>query len=451
MGEAFYRRGELGQAIEYLQNALVHFGRPRLPVSPGRVELHILNEIAVLIGYLVFRHSSIGKSRGSGDRVVREVVRTYDFLGDIYVLQSPMPLLSTILTCLNHSFATRYAPGIAEQYAPLSLVVHSLSLPRLTKFFLERSLALSEKIQHPVALPRAYVVSCMIACDTGQLQRAVDHAYKAAEVSRRVEYTALHLWAGALAYAQWAHVRRGEFDQADRLVHELIRVGEEGNDRYVHSFGLLCLLHSAEKRGNLEHSIAIGKRLIEIFESMPAHEFRTVTGYHLHKFYLRLGETERSLQTLTETDEYRIRHNVKIVSYMVISGYPEVYLTLAEEATGIKKTDFLRKAKGALKRSLRYAEVRASILPEMTRLQGTYDWLTGRPSSARKYWHRSLATAEKMGMRYDLGMTHLEMGRRLNGREHLQKAEAIFAEIGAEFDLAETRKYLYPLAEGKEA
>jgi hypothetical protein len=45
-------------------------------------------------------------------------------------------------------------------------------------------------------------------------------------------------------------------------------------------------------------------------------------------------------------------------------------------------------------------------------------------------------------MRYELGMTHLEMGQRLKDRNHLEKAEAIFAEIGGEFDLAQTRKLL---------
>jgi hypothetical protein len=45
-------------------------------------------------------------------------------------------------------------------------------------------------------------------------------------------------------------------------------------------------------------------------------------------------------------------------------------------------------------------------------------------------------------MRYELGMTHLEMGQRLKNRGHLERAEAIFAEIGAEFDLQEARKLL---------
>jgi hypothetical protein len=34
------------------------------------------------------------------------------------------------------------------------------------------------------------------------------------------------------------------------------------------------------------------------------------------------------------------------------------------------------------------------------------------------------------------------MGRRLKDLEHLRRAEAIFTEIGAEWDLAETRRLL---------
>jgi hypothetical protein len=44
-------------------------------------------------------------------------------------------------------------------------------------------------------------------------------------------------------------------------------------------------------------------------------------------------------------------------------------------------------------------------------------------------------------------MSRLEMSRRLNECEHLKQAEAIFAEIGAEWNLEEARSLLLPLAE----
>ena len=39
-------------------------------------------------------------------------------------------------------------------------------------------------------------------------------------------------------------------------------------------------------------------------------------------------------------------------------------------------------------------------------------------------------------------MAHLEMGRRLGETSHPERAEAIFAEIGAEWDLAQAREAL---------
>ena len=52
-----------------------------------------------------------------------------------------------------------------------------------------------------------------------------------------------------------------------------------------------------------------------------------------------------------------------------------------------------------------------------------------------------------MGMRYYVGMTHLEIGKRLHDHAHLKQAEVVFAEIGANFDLAEARKLMQPNAE----
>lgn len=74
------------------------------------------------------------------------------------------------------------------------------------------------------------------------------------------------------------------------------------------------------------------------------------------------------------------------------------------------------------------------------RLQGTYEWARGRRGRAQKLWMRSLAVGEELGARYDVGVTDLEMGRRLETREHLERAEALFTELGAEWDLAKARQ-----------
>jgi hypothetical protein len=72
-----------------------------------------------------------------------------------------------------------------------------------------------------------------------------------------------------------------------------------------------------------------------------------------------------------------------------------------------------------------------AFLPETMRLQGSFTWLQGHRTRAQQWWERSLQEAETMGLRYFAALTHLEMGQRLGDVEHLQKAEAIFAEVGA--------------------
>jgi hypothetical protein len=45
-------------------------------------------------------------------------------------------------------------------------------------------------------------------------------------------------------------------------------------------------------------------------------------------------------------------------------------------------------------------------------------------------------------MRYEEGMIHLEIGRRLGEGDHLQRAVSILEAIGATFDLAAARQAL---------
>ena len=51
-----------------------------------------------------------------------------------------------------------------------------------------------------------------------------------------------------------------------------------------------------------------------------------------------------------------------------------------------------------------------------------------------------MALAENMEVRYDLARTLLEIGGRLGERKYLERAEAIFTEIGAQWDLARAQE-----------
>jgi hypothetical protein len=106
----------------------------------------------------------------------------------------------------------------------------------------------------------------------------------------------------------------------------------------------------------------------------------------------------------------------------------------------------LKKARIGCKQALKLSKDILSGRAEALRHQGTYEWLNGKPASAQRWWRKSQSVAEKIGMRFELGLTHLEIGRRLKDGAHLEHAEKIFNEIGAEFELTETRKLLQALS-----
>jgi hypothetical protein len=63
------------------------------------------------------------------------------------------------------------------------------------------------------------------------------------------------------------------------------------------------------------------------------------------------------------------------------------------------------------------------------RLRGTYEWLTGHERSAIDWWTRSIGLAVELGAQYELGVTYLEMGKRLDDRDRLDQADAVFDQI----------------------
>jgi hypothetical protein len=115
---------------------------------------------------------------------------------------------------------------------------------------------------------------------------------------------------------------------------------------------------------------------------------------------------------------------------------------VAEQAEPAERGAMLKKAKLACRRALKQCRLDRAALPSAYRLQGTYEWLRGKPEAAQKRWQHSVALAEELGARHDLGRAHLEMGTRMGNPVFLQQAEAIFRDIGANWNLAQVQELI---------
>jgi hypothetical protein len=99
----------------------------------------------------------------------------------------------------------------------------------------------------------------------------------------------------------------------------------------------------------------------------------------------------------------------------------ELNLTRLEQAEDAEREGARREAKHSCRRLLKNSKLDKGGFVPGYRMQGTYDWLTGRPRKAENRWRKSLAVAEELGARYQ---------------------EVQFEAMGAACDLEETRRLL---------
>jgi tetratricopeptide (TPR) repeat protein len=200
--------------------------------------------------------------------------------------------------------------------------------------------------------------------------------------------------------------------------------------------------------GKLDTAIdAALEEAIKLAEAIPDYVGCIWAGGVLGRCYLRQGQLGQALTALEVSQQVCVEHPMRGggITIPLRNGLAEAYLLAAEQGDTLQrseKADWLKKARRACRAALKEGKAYRPGLPEAMMLQGRYEWLRGKPATVQEWWQHSLALAEEMGQRYDLGMTLTEMGRRLGERAHLERAEAIFAEIGAEWDLARARKTL---------
>jgi tetratricopeptide (TPR) repeat protein len=308
----------------------------------------------------------------------------------------------------------------------------------LAEGYHRRSMDFAEQSQDPEAVSQAHTGLGLHKAHQGEWDGAIEFAQRAAEISR--DAGDWHKW-GFPAYFMFL-TRFYQGDLARALAHsrELVRVGQERVDPQVQCWGLSVQGLVQQPLGQFPEATVALQEAIELAKAIPDHAFRISAIADLGRCYLRQGDLEGGLAMLQESHEFYAPYLGGDSYASLRNGLAEAYLLAAERGDKTERADWLKRARRACKDALRQGKAFRPGLPEAMRLQGTYDCLIGKPAAAQKWWQRSLALAEEMGQRYDLGVTHLEMGQRLGERAHLEHAEAILAEIGAEWDLTRVRE-----------
>ena len=438
IGEALFRRGDHKQAQEYLLRALALLGSP-YPSSRRGIRRAILAQIARQVAHRILPRWFVRSTSGTVDRAAEERCRQYEMMKWIDFFAAPEPYSLDALLMLNVAEESGLLPDVAQGAAGIGTMLDALPMSRLAERYHHYALALAERTQHPWAIGHGHLFMAIHDRSlTGRWESALSDYRKGAAAFWQAGY--LRGWAGAQVLAAELLLQQGKFSACRDLCLEIIRVGQDAADHQSWGWGL-CFLAAAQDRQGAPAEAAVNLRqAVDLLRRVPDHQSTVHTFGDLARCLLRLGRLPEALAALEEGLQLARQHGLRgFLCVPLWVSLAEARLADVQRAGKDCPPELWEVAGQACRQALRQGRLDVAEMVRVYRLQGSYEWMRGKAGPARKWWHRSIGLAEKLGARYEMGLTHLEAGRRLGDTVHLQRAEVIFAGMGARLDLEEAQ------------
>ncbi len=430
MGEALYRRGEHAQALEYLRRALAYLGHP-LPASRMDIRRAILGQIARQVGHRLLPGIFLKPVSETADPAGEEENLILEAVMWIGIVSDPELFMLCSLRGLNHAEQTGSLKWRAQGYLGLQTICDFLGFYGLGGRYGRLGMAVAEQSGHPTAAGYAHQGLTMHESWLDRGEAALSYGRRGAQIYHQIGF--LRGWGAASMLTAETLVYLGRFAEARQLAEQLLRVGQDGADLQVWAWGLSVLAPVQQFSGQLEDAITTFEKYFRFAEELSDSVSMVEAKTQLARCYLALDELEAALETIAESQRLCRKHNVRgrrFVSRIPIA-WAAIYLYAAEHRGQEERSEWLQQARKACRRARKLARSYRPWLDQAYRLQGTCEWLQGRPAAAQKWWQRSLRYAQTAGHRYEMGMTLLESGRRLDNADDLAQAEAILTEVGA--------------------
>jgi len=440
VGEALFRRGDNVQALEHMYRGLAYLGQP-FPTSHGKIRQAIVQGLLQQAGNRLLPRLFLRPATAPPSAAFEEEYYLHDGIAQILALQNIEGFLLATIRFLNRAEQNKFLLGMGRGFAAFGVILDFAQAFGIAESYHRRALALAQQLQNPRVTDVAHYMMGLHVLLQGKLDLALEHVAQAATAGQ--ESGELRQWGFDMMAIGEILYYRGDLDHARQQGTALVHLGQDAVARQLEAMGETVQGAARKRMGHLDKARVHLERACKLSAMVPDYYVGVLARGELGQCLVRQGEFAQALAVLETGEQLGVQHKTGGNSYThLLHGQAECFLAQAERASQSEKQDWLRKAQRACQAALKQVKAFRPGAPEAMLLQGRYEWLRGQPAAARQWWNKSLAEAERMGMRCDEAMTHLEMGRRLGEQAHLEKAESIFAEIGAELPLARARQLL---------
>lgn len=435
IGAALFGTGLNEPAHAQMRQALAHLGID-YPTTRDGVRREILRQLGRHLWRRVRNRLGLPAPRNLDADVAAEIstlAHTMSWV-DYFVDKERM-----LLDCLLELYAgetSTYALAESRGTASVGFGFMTFGAHRLARRYHARAMAIGQRTGHPAAIAFSWLSQGFVDFYDGCWDEADSRLGKAAQVYR--ESGDLHRW-GAAALMQAFVVRaRGDLSTCRAIGEDLIRAGDDSADPQLVSWGLQVASYAHVDTGPLPEAEARLRRGCEMAARIPAWDNYLYQSSMLAKCLVLQGRLDEALAVVADSNRVLAREKLKLPFDRIETATAEatVRLALAERAAAPAADDprraaLLREAQGACRVALGTARRMPRWLVEALRLQGSVEWLAGRPAAAHTHWNEAIDLAERWAFPVERARTLQEVGLRTGQPALVDQAARLFRQTGA--------------------
>ena len=453
IGEAHFKAGETGTAVEVLERALQTLG-VRTHKSRAGMWAAILYQLCVRLSRS-FRSKGRGGPREAADAKTQEIVRIFERLGYFYYFFDPLRSAECHLKQINLAEVRASARDLAQAYSLHSIACVALMQNKRARHYGMKAFSLRESLDDRFEKSLAQSYLGLLYYHLGQWSSAIEKIEQSLEVMRRMgdpfeaKLATDHL--GICYFAQ------GEFEKALRCHRALLEISGEVKDAQGMAWARMHLAKYYMYMGRLEEA---GQNVDEALRVLLGvnDQLNLAIGYEIKgRIHLRRGDFPRALEALEESRAIVERRRVG--NELTLGIYPslaEAYIRAADERERISRAERARCRRLARRygrRAMFWGRIYTNYRGQAHHVFGLVMARAGKRRPARKHFLRSIEVFQKLGAHYELGRAYLDLGRFLfeqgkedDALEWLVRAETLFEQVGTATELEAVRSLL-PRAE----
>lgn len=442
LAETYGRMSNHAESFRRGGRALAHLGRP-MPEGLAGLLLGLPVQLA-LRGLQSFWPGRFTGASLDQRAVLLEAARVQTHVTEAcFYTQEQLPMLWSGLATLNLGEPAGPSATLACGYALMAAVAGVVPIHSMAQAWSRRALELVESVGKPYDV--AFVLQRVSSYRLWMGAFGVAEAgfSRETDIARRVGDQ--RMLGDAMMCLVFSATYQARFARVEEMFRDLDPWMRRTGDAQLLCGGRVAEANAKLRLGKTAEALALCRAAAPLADASTAsHDVIRCHGV-LALCALRADDAplarEAAVRALTVIQATR---PVAYWTHDGIAAAAEAALTLWERSASAppeERSSLARLADQACRGAAAYAAVFPIGEPFALLWGGLRAQLEGHPEKAHRVWERCLVAADRLGMPYEQGRAHLEIGRHLaagdaSRRDHLSRAAAIFAELGAATDRA---------------